>query len=237
MKKTVNFKTIFPVIILCLFTSLLKAQGWSYSHNGSYLYHISSNYFTWSGNSRSGYCDGYGTIKSYYSNGNLNYKYSGNVSIGKNNGFGTEYFNESTIKYQGYWYNDQKNGFGTEYNSDGSIKFKGNFVDGKIEKLDAYQTLVNTAAYYMVKNIFDGGINVNCETTEVINNAGNFEIKYKISFNGDIINTNYYETTLVLRNIYPYVSFENTNDLAGFYMTFKAAEVMEKWYKSQSDDN
>src|ERR1700753_4249255 len=91
---TLNQKvTAIMMVIVAFSISICKAQVTMVpAYSTGYLYHTTTgDIFTWNGGSRSGYCDGTGTIQYYDSNNNPTDKYVGQVSYGKNSGYGTQY--------------------------------------------------------------------------------------------------------------------------------------------------
>lgn len=123
-------KLIISILIAILICNLTYGQitfRTAYNKNCKYR---TDNYFKWTGSCKDGYAHGYGTIYwcDQYGN-NSGSKYVGDVWYGRNEGYGTQYFNDGTICYQGNWSNDFKNGKGTRYYSNGY--YTGNWENDK----------------------------------------------------------------------------------------------------------
>lgn len=97
------------------------------------------------------------------------------------------------------------------------------------------------AGYYIstliVEKIFDGGTHLRSDVWMYDYNDGTHETRIHFSFNGNIVSTNFYETTLVLSNNSPYVHFENSNDIAGIYLGFKAVQVVGELLDTLNHEN
>lgn len=229
---TLNQKTFALVIAIMAFSvTICKAQSpWARAQSSGCWYHTSAgSIFTWSGGCRDGYCDGNGTIQWYDSNNNPTYKYVGQVSSGKNDGYGTLYYANGYVYYRGEWADDLKSGIGTTYYDDGSIQYKGAFVNDEMKDIDNFNTLAYDAGNYIMNKFFDGGINLRTKVIELINTSnGDNELKVRVTFNGNIVSTNYYAFTLVLNKQAPYVHFENINDMASVYMLYRISEMAKE---------
>lgn len=235
--KSKNLMQIACLLFFTLSVITTSAQEWVKSYGTGLYYRTNSNsVFTWSGGSRNGYCHGYGTIQ-WYVNGEKSSKYIGNVSFGKNEGYGTFYTANGNISYEGYWKNDMRHGHGTQYYSDGSIQFQGNFIEDNLENIDELNTAASIIGKYIMDEIFDGGIHLK---TQLIRYSDN-EIHIYIEFNGNIIQTNEYYMTLVIKDTAPYVDFINYNDNAESYIALKftitVADELYKMFNSNSSDD
>ena len=84
--------------------------------------------FTWDGDCKDGYCDGWGTIK-------LKTRvYTGNVIKGVFSGFGTVYqvyYGSLTKEYEGEWRNNELTGKAKYYYPNGRILYDGEVTEGK----------------------------------------------------------------------------------------------------------
>jgi hypothetical protein len=205
MKKSAVIKTAFALTFVLAFSVSFCHAQWEKAYSTGYYYHTDPGTFTWSGGSRDGYCDGFGTIQWYDNAGNPTGKYVGYVSYGKNEGYGTQYYTSGDIYYQGNWENDE------------------------IKDFAAFKNLGYDVGQFVMDKIFDGGINLRTSVVELINTGdANNELKIRVTFNGDIINTNYYAMTVVVNRQAPYVHFENVNDMAGVYILYRAAELAKE---------
>ncbi|MDB5141445.1 MAG: hypothetical protein JWQ66_158 [Mucilaginibacter sp.] len=212
MKSLVFSLKISALIITGSFSfSLCQAQGtaWVKASNCDCYFQTSPNSsFTWAGSCKGSYCDGYGTIQWYDVNGNSQGKFIGNLKYGKADGYATQYY------------------------SNGAIYLQGEFVNDVFRDYSALNTFGYNVADEMVSKIFDGGINLQSKVIQVIDSNGEQTIRYRITFNGNVVQTNYYAMTLVISNISPYVSFENVNDIASFYISVKAIDEVDNYLKT-----
>jgi hypothetical protein len=233
----VSFKALALIIAFVIFNNLCHAQTVMVKaqNKNCYFNTDAGSLFTWSGDCRDGYCDGYGTIQWYDANGNSEGKFIGNLSYGKAQGYATQYYANGYISYQGYWSNDMRNGQGTSYYNNGAIEFQGNFIDDAYENYSAFNTFGAYIGNAIMQNIFDGGENLRSSLIQVIDQNGQRTMRIRITFNGNIVETNYYGFTLVISNQAPYVSFENVSPMAVIYLTLEAADEINRM--TQSDKN
>lgn len=232
----------FLVLSLLSYThSFSQSDGLAYvkAQNCVGFYHtVKGDIFTWSGPVQNNYCHGYGTVQWFDSYGARLYRYTGNVQYGKNEGYGTSYYSNGVKAYEGYWKNDMREGAGTSFYDDGTIQYKGNFVNGSIEHLSDLNEFAYNLGNYLMQNIFDGGIHLDSRVIKMINAEGeDKEIRIKVSFNGDIVTTNYYEFTIVIRSSAPYVDLVNVNDMASFYAGYKLSKSIVDYYNEHADGN
>ena len=193
------------------------------AYNTACYYHTNStSVFTWSGGCEQSYCHGYGTIQ-WYDNGTPTAKYTGNIQYGKNEGYGTMYYANGRIRYTGNWKNDMENGYGTAYSPYGDTLFHGYFRDDQISNYYFLDLTAKKLTEFIVAKLFDGGINIKYQLVKAVydNNDALEEIRVRMTFNGDIITTNYYDGTLVINLKKPYVDFVNYNDNFQAYATLK----------------
>lgn len=101
--------------------------------------------FTWSGSCSEGYCNGYGTIQTYNTNGSKSWKYIGNLRYGKAHGKGKMYRSNGSLMYDGDWENDYVQGYGTQYYSNGDY-YVGYFEKDKQSGKGTYYW--NDGGYY-----------------------------------------------------------------------------------------
>ncbi len=188
------------------FTVANAQVAWVKAWNTNGYYRTDSgSIFTWSGNMQNGYCHGYGTIQ-WYENGNTSFKYIGGVKYGKNEGYGTSYDAKGNKSFEGYWQNDVREGYGTSYYSDGDIYRQGYYTnDGYKQEVDADE-LASAYTNKIINKLFDGGINRRYTILKCVYDANNKmrEMTIRITFNGDIVKSNFYACTLVVTN---YTSF------------------------------
>ena len=86
--------------------------------------------FTWSGKCVDGFAHGEGTIQWYDEDGHQRHsKYIGNVTCGKNDGYG-EYYAADGSSYKGEWSNDLIHGSGVYVNANGE-RYEGQFAYGE----------------------------------------------------------------------------------------------------------
>ena len=93
---------------------------------------------------------------------------------------------------------------------------------------------------FIIDSLFDGGINRSCTLVKAIfsENDAVKELRYQLSFDGNIVSSNHYECTLVIKDSAPYVAFVNYNDNAGAYLTLKMAEYsyrVYQWFSKNGD--
>lgn len=213
-------------------------MGWVKATNCGAYYHTGIDaVFTWTGGANNGYCNGYGTIQWYDVDGNKEGKYVGNVRNGINEGYGTQYYTNGNISYAGNWRNDMENGQGTKYNYDGSVAYSGKFVNGDLEGIASMNYAASVVGRFVMDKIFDGGINLRTGIVKIANN----EVQIRITFNGNIMQSNYYAMTLIIKDTAPFVDFINYNDNTDFYLKLKlTATVMQgihDIFESNSSDN
>jgi len=167
-----------------------------------------------------GYCNGYGTIR-----WNSGQKYIGNVVNGKNEGFGTSYHSNGQKSYVGYWVNDMRNGKGKEYDEDGYLIFKGVYVNDEFKNFDLINAAAQEVSVYILKEVFDGGINLKSGCVGLIADENNkdFEMHIKMKFNGNINSNNYYECTAVINTKTGYFDFVDYNSTVDNYLSAKVA--------------
>ena len=199
-------KTVALTFVMVLAISLSYGQSWVKAYSSGYYYHTDpGSVFTWSGTSRDGYCDGYGVIQWYDSLGNPISKYVGYLSYGKNQGYGTQYYSNGDIYYQGNWENDE------------------------IKDFASFTALGNVVGNFLMNKVFEGGINLHTDIIELINSTnGDNELKVRVTFNGDVVKTNFYAFTLVINGEAPYIHFENINDMAGIYMLYRLGVIINE---------
>jgi antitoxin component YwqK of YwqJK toxin-antitoxin module len=224
MKQIAKTLPVFICFFAVLLTNAATAQNNWYKSSNSGLYYHTDGKFTWTGGSKNGYCNGYGTIQWYTSEGTKSGWYTGNIVNGKNEGYGTQYYSNGNKYYEGYWKNDMRNGYGTTYYENGGIEYQGTFVNDKLAGIDLLEEAGYQAGKYIMENIFDSGINLQ---TSIIKSteAG---IWLYVKFNGIFINTNVYEFVVSIGK--KSVSFEipYMNDRAKIYLTLKGVYEIGK---------
>lgn len=202
LSTTAKALTVTFLLTLVITISHAQSVSWVKDYYTGNLYHTNST-FTWSGGSRAGYCDGYGKIQFYDSEGNATGWYVGNVQYGKNVGYGTQYLSNGEIFYRGQWVNDE------------------------IKDFDVVDNFGKLAGKLLMDKVFDGGINLNTTVIKFINTGGSDDqLKIRVTFNGDIITTNFYAFTMIIDNNAPFVHFENANDNAQFYLSMKVTAAV-----------
>lgn len=214
-----------PIVLLFVFACIgcFSQQNMDYvkaTNCNCYLYTIPANIgsLTWVGNCNYGYCVGYGTARYYDKQGNYFGEYIGNVVSGK------------------------KDGYGTYYGTDGSLWMQGNFVKGQFVSSLPYSLLQNLIGDYIIDSLFDGGINRSCSLVKAVftPNGDVKELRYAMTFDGDIISSNHYVCTLVIKDTAPYIDFVNYNDNAEAYLTIKVAQLgyqFVNWLSQEVDKN
>ncbi len=218
-------------LVLCAINPLYAQNvNWVRSTYGDCLYHTNEK-FTWSGDCNSGYCDGFGTIT--WVDGS---KYIGNLSMGMNSGFGTQYYANGQKLYEGQWLNDKKNGFGKLYDADGYLMFKGNFINGEHEDIKLLNNLADIVCPFILDKVFDGGNNLRYQCVGFYpSNADNFRIYIRMLFDGDIVTTNHYAFTLVLKSEAPFIDFVDYNETTQNYLLYKSVKVGAQLYQEISE--
>ncbi len=182
--------------------------------------------FTWSGSCVNGYADGYGKLQLIKDGYNTTF-YKGYMKAGRLNGLGTYYYANGNKMQEGTFSNNLLNGNGRSYDSDGNLKMEGYFENDKLYNITSANKSAIDLANEIVDKIFDGGTNVKCKvvgfrrydnsTTNVTDD--NCIIEIQISFNGNIVQSNYYELTLRLQgdSSGTSYSFTDVNDMAFGY--------------------
>lgn len=194
--------------------------------NGSFYYYVNPGVdFTWSGSSTLNYCHGYGTLK-FYKNDKYIGKYTGNVSYGKNEGYGELYYPDGSTFYKGYWKNDQKNGYGRMYDENGYLTHQGNFENDKFVYATYWEGVAKELANCTINKVFDGGTNGRYTLLRSVTDSENnlTEIHVRITFNGNLVETNSYSCTLVISTSDPYIEFINCNQIAKDYIDLMVTE-------------
>jgi hypothetical protein len=235
MKKVCKKIAVIFALVILLLAPKHKANAqayWIKSTNNGLYYHTNTS-FTWNGSGKAGYCNGYGTIQWYNADGTKSGWFTGNIINGKNQGYGTQYFSNGQKYYEGYWSNDEMTGTGKMYDINGVLQFEGVFENGHLKNM----ALSNTAAYeagkYIMRNIFDDGINLR---SYVIKHTKD-ELWFRTQFNGIFINSNVYEFTIAISKNAPYVRIVYSNDLAKLYLTLKAIGTVANEIDNYFNDN
>jgi len=222
MKKRNRIIIVFLAFFACTGTTRVIAQiNWLKATNSS-LYYFTDTRFTWNGGSQNGYCNGYGTIQWYNPDGTKAGWYTGLVVNGKNEGYGTQYFSTGQKYYEGYWKNDVYSGFGRLFYPNGVLRFEGNFVNGKLANIELWDRAALEAGKYIMNNVFDGGLNIECEVIK----STKEEICFYTKFNGNFFSSNVYEFVIGISKRAPYVRIVYANDLAKLYLTLKTIDAV-----------
>lgn len=82
---------------------------------------------------------------------------------------------------------------------------------------------------FIVDNVFDGGTDLRSDVTTYDYWEGSTATKIHMTFHGNYVYSNFYETTLVFSSEAPYVRFENTNDQAKAYILLVGINETVKW--------
>lgn len=217
MKKiALIFRTnaIVLAIFLLNFNANAQAGYVREYYTGCYFHTTANSIFTWSGDCIGGYCNGYGTIQWYKSSGEKIDKFVGTLVNGKAEGFAIQYYPNGNKYYEGLWRNDMRNGYGTSYNSDGTIQFQGYFEGDEFKDYTKFNQLGYEIASEVVRDIFKGGINLETKVVKMVyDKDGTFhEIRIKMYFNGNIVTSNIYRCTLILKDTGIPLDFVDYND-------------------------
>lgn len=177
-----------------------------------------SSAFEWFGSCTNGYCDGYGTANYYDPNGNYSGKYVGAVSQGWLSGWGTKYYADGSIVYQG-WLKDNV------------------FVNEQ-----PYLQANNIVGNFIIDSLLSGGINRNCYIVKSVFSRDGMpqEIRWRVECDGQVVQTNHYSCTLVLRNQDPVVDIVDANDNAQVFIALnllRYASVLADWFQQQEQRN
>lgn len=179
--------------------------------------------FTWSGNCVNGYADGYGKLQLIKDGYNTTY-YIGYMRSGKLCGNGTYYYANGSKMLEGTFRNNCLNGLGNSYDQNGNLKIEGYFENDKLFNISDINSDFGPLANEIVDNVFDGGTNIKSKlvglrrydnsTSRVTKN--NCIIEIQISFNGNIIQSNYYEITLRIQGTVDGTSYNfiDANEMA-----------------------
>lgn len=155
--------------------------------------------FSWSGSWENNYCNGYGTIRYYDAEDNFAGTYVGDVSDGL------------------------RTGYSSMYDSEGNLFLKGNFIQNKCPLALLLSSAEDFIGNFIIDSLFDGGINRSSKLKKVIfnNNDDLQEVRYQLSFDGDIVSSNHYYCTLVVKTDPLSVDFVDYNDYAAYYIAIK----------------
>lgn len=147
--------------------------------------------------------------------------YTGGFLEGEKSGPGTLYLSP-TIYMTGEFSHNYLNGFGELYADNYCIR-RGYFEDGKFKGESEFESLANKLGREVVREVFNGGTSINTDLYSVIYNRDQSEIEIVVdlSFNGDIITSNYYECRIAFRNYYPETEFLYKNETAESYLGAK----------------
>jgi hypothetical protein len=176
-----------------------------------------SSAIEWYGDCSNGYCNGYGTVNYYDPNGSYSGKYIGYVSQGTLNGFGTKYY------------------------ADGSILYQGRFKDNIFLDQAPYMLLNDPIMDFVIDSLLSGGINRRCDIVKSVFSKDDdlLEIRYRVSCDGQFVETNHYTCTLVYSNQPPYIDIVDANDNAQVFITLnllKYSKRLYDWIQSQSQN-
>jgi hypothetical protein len=176
--------------------------------NCSITTYTNANSMDWNGTCTNGWCDGYGTVHYYDPNGYYLGAYVGNV-------------------LQGYL-----TGFGTKYYSDGSLFYRGQFKGNAFVNLLPFYLVTDDIGNFVVDSLLSGGIHRHCEIVKgVFSSEGDFqEIRFRVTCDGQIINDNHYDCTLVIYNKAPWVDMVNVNDNAAPWILANLARYITQIY-------
>jgi hypothetical protein len=177
-----------------------------------------SSSIEWFGPCSNGYCNGYGTVNYYDPNGYYSGRYVGNVSQGL------------------------LNGFSTKYNADGTIAYQGRFKNNIFMDLAPFLLLNDAIKDFVVDSLLSGGIHRHCEilTGLFSQNDDLREVRYHVSCDGQLDETNHYTCTLVFSNRSPYIDIVDANDNAKFFITLnfiRYSRMLYNWFQRQSQNN
>jgi len=155
-----------------------------------------------------------------YENNQL--QYEGSFSDGLKNGNGILY-EYGSLKYEGEFQQDKFNGFGIFYYSNGDIYRKGYFVDDQYREESKVNELSDDISRKIVQEVFNGGTRINSKLYSANYNQDKTKIEFIIdlSFNGDIIESNYYDCRVAVRNYYPEVEFIRENSTVDDFRSFQ----------------
>lgn len=172
----------------------------------------------WFGSCNNGYCDGNGTVNYYDPNGTYSGRYVGSVTQGRLNGWGTKYYADGSVVYQG-WVRDNV------------------FVNEQ-----PYEQLDNIVGNFVIDSLLSGGINRSCYIVKSIfsRDGEPQEIRWKVDCDGQVVQTNHYTCTLVLMNQDPYVRIVNANDNAQFFIALnllRYTQQLADWFQRQEQQN
>jgi hypothetical protein len=188
----------------------ITGQGLSYSND----------VLVYDGEFLDGKYNGQGTL---YENNIL--IYDGSFFSGKKSGEGTLFFWNGNICYEGEFENDKPNGYGTMYfNSESKeIYRKGEFENGIFKLESKVNEISDDLAREVVRDVFNGGIRINSSLYSVSYNRDKSKVEFilNLSFNGDIIESNFYDCKIAVRNFYPELEFLQKNETVENYRTFQ----------------
>jgi len=226
-----NTKISTTLLFLTISSSLAMGQlTWVKAYNVGCYYHTNAtSVFTWDGGCQDSYCNGYGTIQ-WYNQGQPATKYTGDILNGKNEGYGVMYYANGYKEYEGNWKNDMENGFGTVFSKYGDTLFQGYFTDDQIQDYAVLDFASKKITEYVVAKLFDGGTNVKYQLVKAVHDRSGIleEIRVRMTFNGDIITTNYYDGTMVIKLKPLYVDFVNYNENFENYALLKISTTVLK---------
>lgn len=188
----------------------ITGQGLSYSND----------VLVYDGEFLDGKYNGQGTL---YENNIL--IYDGSFFSGKKSGEGTLFFWNGNICYEGEFENDKPNGYGTMYfNSESKeIYRKGEFENGIFKLESKVNEISDDLAREVVRDVFNGGISINSSLYSASYNRDKSKVEFiiNLSFNGDIIESNFYDCKIAVRNYYPELEFLQKNETVENYRTFQ----------------
>ena len=161
--------------------------------------------FTWSGSNINGYPDGYGTLQLIKDNKKID-SYTGTMKSGRLEGKGVYYDDDGNKLLEGQFSNNRLNGSGIRYFTNGEIKFEGYFENDKLYNLEEANNECLKMAQVIVDELFDGGTKIQGRLVSVRRldkyrpiDKNNKLVEIKINFNGNIIKSNYYELSILLK--------------------------------------
>lgn len=163
--------------------------------------------FTWSGDVVNNYADGYGKLQLINDDGSNGTYYVGYMKNGELSGEGVYYYATGERWYQGTFEHNQLNGWGYKFYNDGSVQYEGNFLNDELYIDDDLQNSLYNLADAIVTKVFHGGDNIKAKITRqrrIDSNRpfsrNNMTIRVGVSFNGNIVSSNYYEFCIELKS-------------------------------------
>lgn len=88
----------------------------------------------------------------------------------------------------------------------------------------------------LVEKVFNGGTNLRSDVYYYDYANGIKEVKIHMTFNGNYVSSNFYETTIVFSNEAPFVRLENTNGLAAIYLTYVGLQEAKELFNELNND-